>query len=183
MNPVRLFCVFLAAGHIFTPVAQASDAALTQGQTQTSTNPAAIVTLDQLGATRERPLFVPDRRRPAEAPVVSRAAPPPPPPAAPPQVSLFGVLVDADGPRAVIRSGPTGKMVPVRLGDNVGGWRVTLIEGQRLVISLDDRSVAVTMFENHTSGKQVAKVHPMDRVLEVNAAGVLRSHRIHGIHR
>lgn len=182
MNPVRPLCVFLAAGLAFMPVAQASDAAPAQDQPQRLTNPAAVVTLDQLGATRERPLFAPDRRRPAEALVVSRAAPPPPP-AAPPQVSLFGVVVDADGPRAVIRSDPAGKMVRVRLGDKVGGWQVTQIEGQRLVISLDNRSVAVTMFASHRGAKQVARVHPLDRVFEVNAAGVLRSHRIHGIHR
>jgi hypothetical protein len=178
---VRPICALVAIALIGTLSARA-DGPPTPSRPQAAENPAAAVSLDQLTATRERPLFAPDRRRPATAAVVSHVEPPQPPPE-PPKLTLFGVVVDTDGPRAVIRSDPAGKTLRARLGDEVGGWRVTQIERQQLVMSLDDRSVVVTMFASHHSNTQVAKVHPLDRVFEVNAAGVLRSHRIHGIHR
>jgi hypothetical protein len=180
MNCVRLIGVLLAAA-LFMPAARANETVPEQAVPHRIENPAEAMSLDQLGATRERPLFAPDRRRPLPAPAVSYAAPPPPPPAPPPQVSVAGIIVDANGPRAVIRAEASGKTMPVRLGDEIAGWRVTEIDGQRVVISLDDRSVAVKLFGGEHGGQQVAVVHRSDRVFEVNAAGVLRSHRVpHG---
>jgi general secretion pathway protein N len=180
MVRVQRFCMILAAMFAGLSSTHAEDAAVqTPVAPQALANPVAATSFEQLSATREKPLFTPDRHLPVKLPVVTQAAPPPPPPAAPPQVSLLGVVVDANGPRAVIRSDPAGKNVPVRLGDDVAGWRVTEIEGQRLVISLDDRSFAVKLFGSDHGGQPVPIVHPQDRVLEVNAAGVLRAHRIH----
>jgi hypothetical protein len=182
MACVRVMYVFLVAALVLIPAAQAEDAiAQKQGLTSAIVNPAAAMSLDQLASTRERPLFVPDRRSPAPAPVVAHAAPPPPPPAPPPQVSVAGIIVDAAGPRAVIRSDGSGKTKAVRLGDEIGGWQVTEIDGRRVVISLDERSVSVKLFGGDHGGQQVAAVHQSDRVFEVNDAGVLRSHRVpHG---
>ena len=138
-------------------------------------NPVATLSLGQLGATRERPLFAPDRRQPSAAVVVSHVPPPPPDP---PKLSLSGVVVDKNEPIAVIRSDPSGKPTHVRVGDMVSGWRVTQIDKQRLVISLDGRSATVMMFKSdHDDTLQVARAHPLGRTLEVNAAGTLRPHR------
>ncbi|MGB9188202.1 MAG: hypothetical protein ACLQLT_10405 [Methylovirgula sp.] len=181
VRPISIYALF-AAALVGAPAARATGLTTpTQSPPHAIENPAAATSLDQLAATRERPLFAPDRRRPTAASVVSHVEPPPPPPDEP-RLSLFGVVVDTDGPRAVIRSDPAGKTVRVRLGDEVGGWRVTQIEGQQLVMSLGDRSETVMMFKSYHGGKQVARVHPLDRVLEVNAAGVLRSHRVHVDH-
>jgi hypothetical protein len=116
-------------------------------------SPLAAQPLDRLTATRERPLFSPTRRPPVPpAPVVSAPeAPPPPPP--PPDVALFGIVMDGDEARAVVRTGPAEKIMRVRIGDDIGGWKVSQIEGRRLVLSRDDRIATFMMFTgNGTAG-------------------------------
>ena len=65
-------------------------------------NPVAALLLEQLSATRERPLFSPARRLPAPP----EPEPPPPPVAAAPEprapvpvLALFGIVADQDGAR------------------------------------------------------------------------------------
>jgi general secretion pathway protein N len=104
--------------------------------------------LDGLSATRDRPLFSPDRRPPAP--------PPPPPPApeaappAPPDVTLLGIVVDRERARAIVRSG-TAKIERVQIGDDISGWKVSQIEGRRLLLSLDDRLATFTLFSRWSS--------------------------------
>jgi len=174
-------CICLAVGMIGQPAAAQPGDSVSQPRAlpQVLDNPVAAVRFEQLSATREKPLFAPDRHLPVKPPIVMPPAPPPPPPAAPPQVSLLGVVIDGNGPRAVIRSDPSGKNIPLRLGDDVAGWRVTEIEDQQLVLSLDDRSFAVKLFGRE---QPVPAVHARERVLEVNAAGILRSHRVRHTH-
>ncbi len=174
---LQFLCAFLAGGMMNMLPAWA-DGAPPQTASSSAANPVAVTPLDRLTATRERPLFMQDRRFPAEAPKAAFSAPPPAPPAAPPQVSLSGVIVDKKGPRALLRSDSSGKDVPVRLGDEIGGWRITEIEDQRVTMSLDERSVAISLFGGAHGGRQMPIVHQTNRVFEVNAAGVLRSHRV-----
>jgi general secretion pathway protein N len=91
--------------------------------TGTLANPLEAQPLDRLSVTRERPLFSPTRRP---------TPPPPPPPAEsapvavlpqPPNVQLFGIVVDDEGARAIVRSG-TEKVDRVQIGDDIGGWKV-----------------------------------------------------------
>ena len=129
--------------------------AIAQSQDQpdgTLANPLQAQSLDRLTATRDRPLFSPSRRPvpppppPVEpAPVV--AAPPPPP-----SVTLFGIVIDGEGARAIIRSG-TAKVERVQIGDEIGGWKVSQIEGRKLVLSLDDRFATVTLFNDEDGGQ------------------------------
>ena len=109
-------------------------------------NPLAAQSLEELNVTRERPLFAPSRRAPpvAAAPVARRAEPVSPLP--PPSVVLFGIIADADGARAIIRAEPTGQVVRVRHGDDVGGWKVSKIEERELVLTLQGRSATFTLF-------------------------------------
>jgi hypothetical protein len=110
------------------------------------TNPLAAYPLDRLSATRERPLFSPSRRPPAPppAPIISRPSPP-----APPNVRLFGIVMDADEARAIVQTGPANNIRRVRIGDDIGGWKVSQIERRRLVLSLDNRLATFTMFRGH----------------------------------
>ena len=115
--------------------------------TATLANPFEAQSLDQLSATRERPLFSPTRR----------PTPPPPPPSPeaapvavvpqPPNVQLFGIVVDNEGARAIVRSS-NDKVDRVQIGDDIGGWKVSQIEGRRLVLSLDGRFATFTLFSN-----------------------------------
>jgi len=124
-------------------------AAATAGATAAraaSENPLAAQPLDLFPDTRDRPLFAPTRRPPPPPPppVVERVAPPPPVP--PPNVVLLGVVTDENGPRAVVHSGSSDKIIRARLGEQIEGWQVTEIEPRRLVLSHDARSVSFALF-------------------------------------
>jgi type II secretory pathway component PulC len=114
---------------------------------------AAQESLDQLSATRDRPLFSPTRRPPAPPPVVVPAAPPPPPP---PEVALLGVVMDGDDARAVVRVAQQAKTIRVQIGDDIGGWKVGQIEARYLVLLLNGRTAKFTMF----SGKSTKRFPP-----------------------
>jgi general secretion pathway protein N len=144
---VVLSCI---VGRTSCALAQPSDQT-----TGTLANPLEAQPLDRLSATRERPLFSPTRRP---------TPPPPPPPAEaapvavvpqPPNVQLFGIVVDDEGARAIVRSG-TEKVDRVQIGDDIGGWKVSQIEGRRLVLSLDGRLATFTLFSND-SGQQTPR--------------------------
>ena len=143
---IALACLLLVhtralAGDAGAPPEAPSGAALA--------NPLATWTLDRLSATRERPLFAPTRRPPPPpppppAPVVQQVETPPVPP---PTLMLLGIVTEADGARAMVRTQSSNKVVRARLGDEIGGWKVTQIETRRLVLSHDDRSFGYTLFE------------------------------------
>lgn len=105
---------------------------------------AAQLSLDQLSATRDRPLFSPTRRPPAPPPVVVPVAPPPPPP---PNLVLLAVIMDGDDARAVVRVGQDAKSLRVQIGDNINGWKVGQIESKQLVLLLDGRIAKFSMFD------------------------------------
>jgi len=118
----------------------------------TIASPLAAQPLDRLLATRERPLFSPSRRPPPPPPAIVQAPPPPPPPPLPPpDVALYGVIMDGENARAIIRAKPTDKEIRVGIGDDVGGWKVSQIEGQRLVLSLDGRLATFVLFTGNTA--------------------------------
>ena len=111
-------------------------------------SPLAVHPLDRLSATRERPLFSPSRRAPAPPPAPIIGPPPPPPPPEPPNVTLVGIVMEAEEARAIVRSGPN-EVRRVRIGDDIGGWKVAQIEGRRLVLKLDSRVATFSMFSGH----------------------------------
>jgi general secretion pathway protein N len=119
-------------------------------------NPLAALSLDNLAATRGRPLFSASRRPPALPPATAapvrreRSRVPP----APPPLILVGVVLDAEEARAVVRAGTA--IIRARIGDDIGGWTVTAIEPRRLVISRDDRSVSFALFGAEPAGATTA---------------------------
>jgi hypothetical protein len=123
------------------PVAQAQIHSVTP-----PVSPLAAQPLDRFSATRDRPLFSPTRRPPA--PPVIVAAPPPPPP--PPNVALLGVVMDGEQAHAVVRTGPTEKVLRVSIGDDIGGWKVGQIEQRKLVLLLNGRTATFTMFSGNS---------------------------------
>jgi hypothetical protein len=66
-------------------------------------------------------------------------------------VALYGVIMDGENARAIIRARPTDKEIRVGIGDDVGGWKVSQIEGQRLVLSLDGRLATFVLFSGNTT--------------------------------
>ena len=174
----------LAAAVALSAAASRADETAPSGRAHnhaaTLDNPLAAHSLDEFTATRDRPLFTRGRRPPA----VAHAAPAvaaPPPPAPPPQLALFGIVVEAGEASAVVRGAPSEKVMHVRVGDQVDGWEVSQIAERQIVLSQDDRSVTFTMFDaNHAA--TLTDLNHMAPVVEVNAAGVLRAHRVTRIH-
>lgn len=116
-----------------------------QAQTGATANPLAAQSLEGLAATRERPLFTAQRRPPAPQRFAAPPPPPPPPPAQPPQVALYGIVAEDGGARAMVRANGD-KIIGVRVGDDIGGWKVTKIERRQIELSLADRAVSFAMF-------------------------------------
>jgi len=112
-------------------------------------NPLASVSLSDLGATRQKPLFSPSRHPPVPpppppAPVLVREPEAPPP--VPPAIILLGVVTTADGPRAIIKQTATDKARTIQVGDDVAGWKAAEIEPTRVVLSHDVQNTDVAMF-------------------------------------
>lgn len=110
-------------------------------------NPVELQPLQQLSATRDKPLFSVARRPPAKpvAPVARQEPPPPPPP--PPSVVVLGIVSENGDGHAAIRAASKGdKVLRVRTGDDVSGWKVERIEPRRLVLKQGERSVDFALF-------------------------------------
>jgi general secretion pathway protein N len=120
-----------------------------QAQTITGSpldNPVAMVSLDDLSATRARPLFSPSRRLPSPPSAAIQAPPPVQPPAPPPNLQLYGTILHAEDALAIVLSPVTNQTVRVRIGDDIGGWKVSEIDEKKIVLSLEDRTAVFTMF-------------------------------------
>jgi hypothetical protein len=151
-----VFCILLVA-------ALGSDAAVAEQQQLSAaalSNPVAAQSLDELSATLDRPLFSPGRRPPAPPPLpaVQAAAPPAPPPS-PPNLILFGVVMDGEGARALVRTSADKKILRAQIGDDIDGWKVSQIEGRKVVLSLDGSFATFTLFSGD-HGRQDAAGGP-----------------------
>jgi hypothetical protein len=114
-------------------------------------NPVAAQSLDELSATLERPLFSPSRRPPAPPPPpqpVGQTATPPAPPPPPPNLVLVGVVMDGESAHAIVRNGTDKKIQRAQIGDDIDGWKVSQIDGRKVVLSLNDRFATFTLFSN-----------------------------------
>jgi len=181
------FYLFILAAVLTGSAIKAEETSQIKVSTSSMLNPQAAISFEELSATHEHPLFTPSRKAPVVIPPPPPIAmePPPAEPPAPPVIALSGVIVDENGPRAMLRTETAGKILPVRLGDDVSGWKVTAIDRQHITLALDERSMSVALFEpKDQTGSVQRHTHTAqeDRVFEVNSAGVLRSHRIHHTH-
>jgi hypothetical protein len=137
---------------LFLSASVFSAAARTEEQERSAAalaNPVAAQPLNQLSTILDRPLFSPSRRPPAPspAPVVqgpASLAPPPPPP----NLVLFGVVMDGEGARAIVRVGADKKLVRAQIGDEIDGWKVSQIEGRKVVLSLGGRFATFKLFND-----------------------------------
>jgi hypothetical protein len=141
---VFLICSVVEPGAVAIAQAQDRPAAA-------PSNPVAAQSLEQLSTIVDRPLFSPTRRPPAPPPApppIVQAAEPPAPPPPPPDLVLFGVVMDGEGARAVVRSGADKKLVRAQIGDEIDGWKVSQIEGRKVVLSLDGRFATFRLFSD-----------------------------------
>jgi hypothetical protein len=119
-------------------------------------NPLAAQPLERFSATIGRPLFSSSRRPPAPPPPPVVQAEPPPAPTPPPNVVLVGIVMDGDSARAIMRSGGENKTIRAQIGDDVGGWKVSQIDGRKVVLSLDDRFATFMLFNRDGNARALA---------------------------
>ena len=144
--PAAFFILVLCSFTVHGVAAQAQDPSAAA-----PSNPVAAQSLDQLSTILDRPLFSPSRRPPAPPPApppIVQAVEPPAPPPPPPNLVLFGVVMDGEGARAVVRAGADKKLVRAQIGDEIDGWKVSQIEGRKVVLSLDGRFATFTLFSD-----------------------------------
>lgn len=109
------------------------------------------ISLDDLDATRTRPLFAPSRSvtPPPPLPVPAFVQTPEPPPAAqePPRVSIVGIVIGEDQRIAILRDEQTGEISRVRSGQALVGWTVTVVDALHISLELDDEQVNHRLFD------------------------------------
>ena len=159
MRLSRWFLAFFCLLH--WPGAIVACAGELESSAETLANPVAAQSLDQLSATLDRPLFSPTRRRPAPSPVTQAVAPSAPQ-QQPPTLTLFGVAMDSEQARALIRTDRDKKILRARIGDDIDGWKVSQIEGQKVVLSLGERFVTLTLFDNDRMKAEAASKLPAE---------------------
>jgi hypothetical protein len=156
---IRHFPVFaiIAASALGAVPVRADGVAPAQGGAARLENPLAAHSLNEFTATRDRPLFTPSRRPPAVLTAVRDVAPPAPPP----NLTLFGILIGTDGPSAIVRGAPSEKVVHVRVGDQIDGWKIARIGERQIVLSRDERLVIFKMFTTiHVAEEHTADASP-----------------------
>jgi hypothetical protein len=125
-------------------------------------NPLAVLSLSQLSATRDRPLFSASRRPPAPTgiPVEPAPVPLPPPLLLPPAIALTGTVSTPRGLFAVIRTA-NNKSLRVTIGHYIDGWKVSQIDNLRLTLSRDSQLANFALFKAFAppvAGSNVAPV-------------------------
>jgi hypothetical protein len=105
--------------------------------------------LKNMSATRDRPLFAPDRRKLVPPSVAGPTMQAPVPLAQDrknPQLTLMGIIQGPDGTLILLRDGATSDFLTVHSGDSIGTWRV-IADGSysaKLISGKDE--IALEMF-------------------------------------
>lgn len=125
----------------------------------------ALPPLDELTATRERPLFS-SNRRPAAAPVAAPAAPAPIAEATSFPFELMGIVIGPDIRIAVFRKGdavpndgtqPAAEELRRKIGEKLGEWSVDEIAERFVVLQGDSKRVRLRIFKEKDTGIQVGR--------------------------
>jgi hypothetical protein len=56
--------------------------------------------------------------------------------------------MDGEGARVIVLVGPERRILRAQIGDEIGGWTVTQIEGRKVVLSLGGRFATFTLFKS-----------------------------------
>jgi hypothetical protein len=128
----------------------------------------ALPPLEELRATRERPLFSPNRQPDAppeadtETPVVQES----------PEVlpfELTGVVMGADMSVAILRNRDTQETVHLRRGETVEAWSIEEIAQRHIVLRQDERQLTLELFTVKPEGSaDAAPIQPPPQVNRLN---------------
>jgi hypothetical protein len=76
--------------------------------------------------------------------------------------------MDGEGARAVVRAGADKKILRAQIGDEIDGWKVSQIEGRKVVLSLDGRFATFKLF-NDDRGRSESAGGPEDSQRRIQA--------------
>ena len=112
-------------------------------------NPLWAIPLENLVATRERPIFSPSRRPPPPAVTVAPppAPPPPPAPSAPqrPPLELVGTVLNSRDGYGIFLDQATNAIVRLRTGEIHEGWTLRSISGRDAMLQKDRNTVVLAL--------------------------------------
>jgi type II secretory pathway component PulC len=157
MNPAQLILVSLCAllGVIFiyeiaAPLGEFSVPVI-EGHRSAAppAAPAPFVppSVDAFSAINDRSLFDAQRRpiAPASTPAQGGAS------ATPPSVVLVGVIIDAQERLALVKTPESPLAISVKLGASIGGWQVSAIEADRIVLHSGSASDEIRLDAGHSN--------------------------------
>jgi general secretion pathway protein N len=116
-----------------------------------SANPLWGIPLQQLSATRQRPLFAPSRRPPPPVVAYQLASAPPPPPPKPsepekPRLSLVGTI--AGGPEGIgvfQDLASSGSVLRLKMGEGHDGWVLRAVQRREVTLQKGSQTAVLTL--------------------------------------
>jgi hypothetical protein len=69
--------------------------------------------------------------------------------------------MDGESAHAIVRNGTDKKIERAQIGDDIDGWKVSQIEGRKVVLSLDGRLATFTLFSSDRERPEAPAVVPM----------------------
>jgi general secretion pathway protein N len=132
-------------------MAPAAPADKTERPAEPGGNPLWAIPLSSLSATRDRPLFTPSRRPPAQAiagPVApAPVAAPPTPPAEPdrPQLTLVGAIAGQNEGIAVFLDQTNNNVIRLRTGQDHLGWVLRSVKGREAILEKNRLSTTLEL--------------------------------------
>jgi general secretion pathway protein N len=132
------------------PVREFESQSATRRVEELRANPLWPIAVETLSATRERPIFLPSRRRPS--PVLPPAAPSPPgpigvPPVKPeyPRLTLLGSVAGQSEALAVFLDQGDRGIVRLRIGEHHRGWTLRSVQGREAILQRDRETVIFSL--------------------------------------
>jgi len=107
----------------------------------------------EFAAINAHPIFSPTRKSVEPAPVGAAAAPPPPP-----SVALIGVILDGQTRLALVKTPASPLETGVSLGASIGGWQLTQIFPDRIVLHLGTSDDEIKL-ESNRAKDEPANAH------------------------
>lgn len=144
-------------------------------------NPLWAIPLESLSSTRERPLFSPSRRPPAQA----IAAPPPPKPRAAPvvmeqlQLTLVGTVIGGSEHIGIFLDNATRNVVRLQVGQEAAGWTLRDVQARTATFKKDERQTMLALPSRNgreESPPQIVTNPPAPRPLPAARRGTPHRH-------
>ena len=119
----------------------------------------ALPPLEELRATRERPLFSPNRRPDEAAPGPAAEVVEESPDSLP--FELTGVVMGTDVAIAILRNRDTQETVQLRKGETLDAWSIEEIAARHVVLRQEDRQVRLELFPAKAEGSGTPPPSPL----------------------